>query len=310
MLQPNAEQLALLTRVERWSYRFGDLASCHSDVVAVVNDSIMRVMIGLCGGRRLRMHGLSHLARFGASDSLILVANHRSFFDFYIVSATMFWHTDLPRRMFFPVRGTFFYDHPLGPFVNAAMSGMRMFPPILRERERGAWNLFSVARCAAELSVPGTIMGLHPEGTRNKGDDPYTLLPAQSGVGKIVLDAKQAHVIPIFVHGLSNAMGRELAYNWGRAPSEHPIDVVFGPEVDLGELRARRTRAVDHKRAANLCLDAVARLAMAHRDGAFEPASSPRESTLTPRTTRARAQHAKVAAHMTNGAHAGPVKSA
>ena len=274
MLQPTPEQLAPLTRVERVSYRLGDLASRHSNVVAIVNDSIMRVMIGLCGGRRLRVHGLSHLARFGAEDSLILVANHRSFFDFYLVSATLFWHTDLPRRMFFPVRGTFFYDHPLGPFVNAAMSGMRMFPPFLRaaererERERGAWNLFSVARCSAELEVPGTIMGLHPEGTRNKGDDPYTLLPAQSGVGKIVLDAKHAHVVPIFVHGLSNAMGRELALNW-TTPTEHPLDVVFGPEVDLAELRSRRTRAVDHKRAANLCLDAVARLAAAHRDGAL-----------------------------------------
>ena len=266
MLQPNAEQLALLTRVERFSYRLGDLASRHSNVVAVVNDSIMRVMIGLCGGRRLRVHGLRHLERYGASDSLILVANHRSFFDFYIVSATMFWHTDLPRRMFFPVRGTFFYDHPLGPFINAAMSGMRMFPPILRERERGSFNRFSVARCAAELAVPGTIMGLHPEGTRNKGADPYTLLPAQSGVGKIVLDAKNAHVVPIFVHGMSNAIGQELVQNWTN-PADHPIDVAFGPEVDLAEFRARPTRAVDHKRAAGLCLDAVARLAVAHRDG-------------------------------------------
>ena len=291
MLQPNAEQLALLTRVERFSYRLGDLASHHPSVVAVVNDTIMRTMIGLCGGRRLRVHGLRHLERYGASDSLILVANHRSFFDFYIVSATLFWHTDLPRRMFFPVRGTFFYDHPLGPFVNLAMSGMRMFPPILRERERGAFNRFSVARCAAELAVPGTIMGLHPEGTRNKGDDPYALLPAQSGVGKIVLDAKSAHVVPVFVHGLSNAIGEELVHNWTN-PAEHPIDVAFGPEIDLAEYRARSTRAVDHKRAAGLCLDAVARLAFAHRDGTLAEVPA-----RAPRVMNGRASHVVDAVH-------------
>src|SRR6202011_1630229 len=126
MLQPTAAQLSALSRLERAACRIGDEFSRHPDAVAKVNDTVMAMMIWSCGGRRLRVHGLAHLAGYGSKDSLLGVSNQRSFFDFYIVSAVLYWRTPLPRRMFFPVRSTFFYDHPLGPFVNIAMSGMRM----------------------------------------------------------------------------------------------------------------------------------------------------------------------------------------
>jgi 1-acyl-sn-glycerol-3-phosphate acyltransferase len=230
----------------------------------------MAMMIWSCGGRRIRLHGLDRLARYDERDSILLVANHRSFFDFYVVSAVLYWRTPLSRRMFFPVRSTFFYDHPLGPFVNAAMSGMRMFPPIMRDKERAAFNLFSVERAIEELEMPGTIMGLHPEGTRNKGDDPYTFLPAQSGVGRIALDAARASIVPVFVHGMSSSLGTELRRNWG-APSEHVIDVMFGPAIDLSDLRASKARAASLKRAANRCLDGIKALAEEHRHGVEAP---------------------------------------
>ncbi len=267
MLQPTDEQLASLTRRERRAFRIGDAFSRHPVAVARFNDTFMALMIWSCGGRRLRVHGLKNLAGFGANDSLLVVANHRSFFDFYIVSAVMYWRTTLPRRMFFPVRSTFFYDHPIGPAVNIAMSGMRMFPPIMRERERAGFNLFSVARCVAELEVPGTIMGLHPEGTRNKGDDPYSFLPAQSGVGKIALEAKSAHVIPVFVHGMTSSLATEFKRNWREPPQDHMIDVMFGKEIDLSDLRASAARAAALKRASNRCLDGIKALAEEHRAG-------------------------------------------
>mgnify|MGYP001480307136 CR=1 FL=1 len=43
---------------------------------------------------------------------------------------------------------------------------------------------------AALPDQPGTVVGLHPEGTRGKGPDPYTFLPAQPGVGKLALVAE------------------------------------------------------------------------------------------------------------------------
>lgn len=271
MLQPTDEQLATLTRLERTAFRIGDAFTRHPVAVAKVNDAVMAFMIWSCGGRRLRVHGLEHLAGFGANDSLLVVANHRSFFDFYIIAAVLYWRTTLPRRLFFPVRSTFFYDHPIGPAVNIAMSGMRMFPPIMRERERAGFNLFSVARCVAELEVPGTIMGLHPEGTRNKGDDPYSFLPAQSGVGKIALEAKSAHVVPVFVHGMTSSLATEFNRNWREPARDHMIDVMFGKEIDIADLRASTARAAALKRAANRCLDGIKALAETHRAGVDAP---------------------------------------
>ncbi|MCZ7679658.1 MAG: 1-acyl-sn-glycerol-3-phosphate acyltransferase [Sandaracinaceae bacterium] len=175
-----------------------------------------------------------------AEDSVILVANHRSFFDFYVVSAMIYWRTRLPRRVLFPVRADFFYDHPAGVALNFVIANMAMFPPVLRDPKRRAFNRYSVARCVAELATPGTVMGLHPEGTRNKGDDPYSLLPAQPGVGQVVLGAPRARVFPVFLHGVTNDIFAELADNW-RRPDERPIDIWFGPRDPLrGPARARR----------------------------------------------------------------------
>jgi len=257
MLRPTPEQLAVLTRTERLSFELADVAARRFSPVATAwRRAFMGAMIWSCGGRRLEIHGLENITKYDPDQSLLLVANHRSFFDFYVITAILYWRTHLSKRILFPVRSSFFYDHPLGPLVNTAMSGMAMFPPILRDQERGVFNRYSLARCVDELARPGTIMGLHPEGTRNKGDDPYSFLPAQPGVGKVALDAKNIPVIPIYILGMTNALGAELVHNWGN-PGGHPIDVYFGEPVPLEDLRAQGSRPANTKRAANRCLDAI-----------------------------------------------------
>src|SRR5687768_17089852 len=145
----------------------------------------MGALIYSCGGNRITVHGLENLLAYGKKDSVLLVANHRSFFDFFSITAICYWRTKLTKRIFFPVRQNFFYDHPAGPLVNGIMSGMRMFPPVMRNKEKKPFNNYVVSRCIEELNREdiGTILGIHPEGTRNKGDDPYAFLPAQPGVG-------------------------------------------------------------------------------------------------------------------------------
>ena len=73
----------------------------------------------------------------------------------------------------------FFYDHPLGPSVNAIMSGMRMFPPVMRDKEKKPFNNYSVARCIEELNREdiGTVLGIHPEGHAQQGRRPVHLPP-------------------------------------------------------------------------------------------------------------------------------------
>lgn len=269
-IDPTPEELALLTPVERAAFRLGDLwARRFTGLASRWNAVVPGGALWLCGGRRFRTAGVGHLDVVGPDDSVILVANHRSFFDFYVVSAMVYWRTRLPRRMFFPVRAEFFYDHPAGAALNFVISNMAMFPPVLRDPRRCAFNRYSVARCVAELSRPGTVVGLHPEGTRNKSDDPYSFLPAQPGVGQVVLGARRARVFPVFIFGLTNDVFAELVDNWTR-PAEHPIDIWFGPEIPIDDLREKPSRLAIQKAAADRCLDGIRRLAGEHRVKAGE----------------------------------------
>ena len=270
-MRPTPEQLASLTRLERASFRLADLLASPSltPLSANWNSVVMGALIWSCGGRRFEIHGLENLAPFGKKDSILLVANHRSFFDFFTITALLYWRTSLTKRIFFPVRQNFFYDHPLGPAVNFAMSGMRMFPPIMREKEKKGFNTYSVARCIEELDRPdiGTVLGIHPEGTRNKSDDPYQFLPAQPGVGRIALGSTRAHVIPVFVLGMAQSIPGEWRKNIFQADTT-PVDLYFGKPIDFSDLRPKANMITAQKRAADRCLDSIKVLADQQRSAA------------------------------------------
>jgi hypothetical protein len=137
-----------------------------------------------------RIYGLDRLPTFDPKKSYICVSNHRSFFDMYVITSYLMRERLVPHRLMFPVRSTFFYDAPLGMFVNGVMSFFAMYPPVFREREKAALNLASIDETVRLLHRGGIFVGVHPEGTRKKDDDPYTFLPAQSGVGRIIHQAK------------------------------------------------------------------------------------------------------------------------
>jgi 1-acyl-sn-glycerol-3-phosphate acyltransferase len=155
------------------------------------------------------------------------------------------------------VRSNFFYDHPLGPFVNGAMSFFAMYPPIFRERKRAALNLAALDEMAALLRRGGFFVGIHPEGTRKKDDDPYTFLPAQSGVGRVIHKAR-VPVVPVFVNGLGNDLVRQIRGNFdGQGP---PINIVFGKPIDFGPLLEAPGSPKTYKRIANRCLEVIGEL--------------------------------------------------
>ena len=179
------------------------------------------------------VHGAERLPAFRADQSYVIVSNHRSFFDLYVVTAFLVKRGLLPHRILFPVRSNFFYDHPLGPAVNGIMSFFAMYPPVFRDRKRAGLNLAGIEELARLLRRGGFFAGLHPEGARNKSDDPYALLPAQSGVGRIIHRAK-VPVIPVFIHGLINDFVKQIASNATRTGRK--VVVVFGEPVDFGGL--------------------------------------------------------------------------
>lgn len=285
MLRPTPEELTLLRPMERFGFWLGDIASRYFKwAVGIWESTTLTAIAWLCIGRRVRVFGLDD-GPISRDGRFIAVANHRSFFDFFVVRAILRWSPVCPRRAFFPVRSNFFYTSPLGVFINMNLSGMSMFPPILRDPERGAWNKYALARANAELQKPGTLLGMHPEGTRNKGPDPYRFLPAQPGIGRVVLEASpEVQVVPIFVLGMSNSLGKELIRNW-RRPAEHPIYVWFGEAVDFGDLRAAGNRPTTQKRASDRCLEAIARLGEEVRK--LEPQPQPVNAPQTETAARA-----------------------
>lgn len=250
---------ATLTRLERFQIRLvrATLAAGPLDsAIRLCQRTVGQGWIRAVSARLRQVHGLERLPPWNPSQSLILVANHRSFFDLYVTTAELVGR-GLPQRILFPVRSNFFYDHPLGPLVNGTMSFFAMYPPIFRDRKRAALNLASLDELAALLRRGGFFVGIHPEGTRKKDDDPYTLLPAQSGVGRVIHKAR-VPVLPVFVNGLGNDLVQQLrAGLTGRGDRIH---LVFGAPIDFGSLLDGPSGPGTYKRLAERCLVAIAEL--------------------------------------------------
>lgn len=203
------------------------------------------------------VYGLDRLPVFDPNESYICVANHRSFFDMYTVTSYLVREGLLPHRLVFPVRSKFFYDTVPGFFVNGAMSFFAMYPPIFRERKRLHLNLSSLQEVERLLKKRGVFVGIHPEGTRGQGEDPYTLLPAQAGVGKVIHGAR-VKVIPVFINGLINDFTGQIRSNFDRSGA--PVNIVFGKPIDFGDLLDKPSSSKVHKEIAELALGEVARL--------------------------------------------------
>lgn len=257
----------MLTAIERFNYRVGDLFSRRLWWVArLVTRGFGRWFVWIFCCRRFVVTGQEHLDRLRLSDRLLVVANHRSFFDFYVVLCLLWLRSEAPHRIVMPVRSTFFYDTVIGPVVNLLMSGYSMFPPILRDPRRGAvFNRFSQDRIVEELDRPGTVMGMHPEGRRNKGPDPYTFLPARPGTGRLLRKAAPGVVVlPVFVTGITNSAPLELYRNWVAA-RRWPIDLVFGAPIDISDLCALPDGHETHMQIVERCMAAICTLAEQQR---------------------------------------------
>ncbi len=209
-----------------------------------------------CTKNLRHVHGLERLPELDQDKSYILVSNHRSFFDLYVITGHLV-RNGLQHRIVFPVRANFFYDNPAGFVVNGIMSFFAMYPPIFRDRKRAALNLVSLEELSWLIRQGGTFVGIHPEGTRKKDDDPYTFLPAQPGVGRVI-HSSRATVIPVFINGLINDLRRQVASNFDHTGRD--IHIVFGEPVDFGELLDKSGSPRTYKALAERCLEVIGEL--------------------------------------------------
>jgi len=205
----------------------------------------------------LHVEGLERLRTLRPECGVLVAANHRSFFDFYVIASLLLRQTRLAERLYFPVRAQFFYDSARGLLVNGVGGGFAMYPPIFPQQARRPLNEIGLGRLEALLRERGVLVGIHPEGRRGSGPDPYELLPAQPGIGRILYRTR-VPVVPAFVGGLTNAFLHQLVNGLrGRAD---PVTVIFGDPVPLDDLYAQPGRPSTALAIANRVRSAIVEL--------------------------------------------------
>ena len=136
-LAPSPEELAVLTSTEKFGFRLTNRMNqgAWKRLWTFCQRHIGSLWIKICTYNLMNVFGLENVEQTNVDKPLLLVANHRSFFDMYVVSSVLFRQTKRPMQLFFPVRAKFFYTNPIGWFVNLAMGWFSMYPPFFREEK-------------------------------------------------------------------------------------------------------------------------------------------------------------------------------
>jgi len=253
-----------LTRFERFALKFGELAN-ESPQGKWLQRRFLRgvsyVWVRAAIAHRILVDGLDPMIALKPDRGVMLVSNHRSFFDQYCMLLGLYMGpVAWGKSLYFPVRSNFFYDRPAGVLVNAGIAGGAMYPPIYRQAERRALNDDALDKMVEILAHRGNVLGMHPEGTRGKGPDPFQFLPAQPGVGKLALVGKPI-VIPAFILGLGNNIVEDVRLNFTKhARRDHAIVTVFGSPIDYSDLLAEKPRPALYKKTADRFMAEIKKL--------------------------------------------------
>ena len=261
----DARTPADLTPIEKLAMRLAAATNEHP-VGKVLQDHFLRgvtypwVRLGMAN--RCLFEGIDDVVALKPDRGLLIASNHRSFFDQYALLLGLYLaRTPWIRSINFPVRSTFFYEQPLGMLVNWGVAAGAMYPPVFRQRERAAANKATVDKLVEMLANPGAVVGVHPEGTRNKGSDPYEMLPAMPGIGQIALQAKPI-AIPVWIGGLYNDFLSEFATTYKKGiRRERPVIAVFGKPIDYSEYTSQKPRPALYKKCADLFRNEILKLA-------------------------------------------------
>jgi 1-acyl-sn-glycerol-3-phosphate acyltransferase len=262
-LVPTTEELAVLNSTERFGFWLTHKMNqgAWKRFMTFFQRHIGSLWIHLATYNLMNLYGLGNFEQTNPEKPVLLIANHRSFFDMYSVSAMLFRRTRRPITLFFPVRAKFFYTSPLGWFVNFVMGWFSMYPPFFREEkdaEKREFDKYSL-RKLIELCTNGKghIIGFHPEGKRNtEAQTSYEFLPAQPGVGKVIMAAKP-QVVPVFIAGLGNDLPKQVLGNWRGGEK---IRIWFGEPLDLSEFYAKPDRLRTHKEIADFLMRKIGEL--------------------------------------------------
>lgn len=207
--------------------------------------------------RRFYVDNIDWLIDLEPDRGVMFAANHRSFFDQYLNMLALYeLGASWPQKIYFPVRSNFFYERFGGLAINLLIGGLTMYPPIFRDPAKARFNKDALDRIAALLAEPGVLVGVHPEGTRGKGPDPYELLPAQPGVGQMVLHGRPI-LVPFFVNGIGNNIGEAVTRSYRGDARRDPVILVYGDPIDYDDLAAKPPRASLYLKMAKRMREAI-----------------------------------------------------
>lgn len=247
-----------LTAIERFNVRFVRESFARgwaNDALRQGQRFIGASWIRSCTNRLIHVEGWDRLPSPDRGRGIIWASNHRSFFDMFVANAHLFGR-GYHERVLYPVRSDFFYDSVRGFLINGLMSFWSMYPPVFRDRKRLTLNHTAFAELARAVQA-GRSVGIHPEGTRNQSEDPYELLPPQSGVGRLMHLARSP-VVPFFINGLGNDLWGQLKSNFDG--TGQPIIIVFGAPLDLGDLLEAPGTGKTYRQIAERVMAAIAEL--------------------------------------------------
>ena len=269
-LVPTPAELAVLSRFERFAFRLthrmnlGAWKRFWTWCQSVLGAGWIQVSTY----NLMRVYGLENVEALDHSRPILLVANHRSFFDMYVVSTTLFRKTNWRKQLFFPVRGRFYYQSIAGMLVNLIMGWWSMYPPFFVTGkdpmpEKRAFDKYSMRRLTQLCTEgAGNVIGFHPEGTRNTSADPYSYLRPQPGVGRLIKEA-EPQVIPLFIAGLGNNLAKQVLGNWFGGDK---IRIHFGGRLDLSEFIAKKDHVRTYKEIGEFVMSKIAELGTIDRE--------------------------------------------
>jgi 1-acyl-sn-glycerol-3-phosphate acyltransferase len=261
-LEPTREELSVLSFFERFAFRLTHRMNLGrwKRFWTFCQSTIGAGWIQLSTYNLMQIYGFENFEAVSRDRPILLVANHRSFFDMYVVSTTLFRKTRWRKQLFFPVRGRFFYQSIAGMFVNLVMGWWSMYPPFFAAGDTPAkrgFDKYSMRRLTQLCHEgAGNVIGFHPEGTRNKSANTYSYLRPQPGVGKLIKDANP-QVVPIFIAGLGNNLPKQVLGNWFGGEK---IRIHFGLQLDLSEFMKKRDHLRTYKEIAEFVMNKIAEL--------------------------------------------------
>lgn len=262
VINPTKEELSVLNATEKIGFKLTNRMNqgAWKRFWTFCQRHLGSLWIKICTYNLMNVFGLENVEKTDAEKPLLLVANHRSFFDMYVVSSVIFRQTTRPITLFFPVRAKFFYTSPIGWFVNFVMGWWAMYPPFFREEkeaEKREFDKYALRRLVQIASQGyGHIIGFHPEGKRNLDENPYSFLPAQTGVGSVIMKAKP-QVIPVFIAGLGNDLPKQILGNW---TGGEKVRIWFGEPIDFSEFYEKSDRLRTHKEIADFLMTKIVEL--------------------------------------------------